>query len=189
MSCKFYFKVHLQRGSWNTDWCEMGLPAVRGLTWRPVVPPDVINTWSIWMWQLNFSTSMSNRCSVNPPWPPCVQDAQHHPQAELLPLHAVGICHILSFFYMETCKCFQCPLQKISGQKQALQCVHNKSHRTIHMDITWEKPIQEKILGTRMKKWILLTEFQTIYPFTFLLNSLIKSKFHIFDLPLMNNHI
>lgn len=66
---KFYFKVHLQRGSWNTDWSKMGLPAVRGLTWRPVEPPDVINTWSIWMWQFNFSTSMSNRCSVNPPWP------------------------------------------------------------------------------------------------------------------------
>lgn len=67
MWCKFYFKVHLQRGSWNTDWSEMGFPAVRGLTWRTVVLPRVINTWTIWTWQFHFSTSMSNRCSVNPP--------------------------------------------------------------------------------------------------------------------------
>lgn len=44
MWCKLYFKVHLQRDFWNTDRSEMGLPAMRRLMWKTVVPPDAIDT-------------------------------------------------------------------------------------------------------------------------------------------------
>lgn len=78
-----------------------------------------------------------------PSWVQETQLAQHCPRAELLPLHAAGTCHILSFFCVKTCKNFQCLFQKLSGQKQTLWWVHDKSHRIIQINTPWEKPIPQ----------------------------------------------
>lgn len=171
MWCKFYFKVHLQRGSWNIDWSEMGFPAVRGLTWRTVVLPHVINTWTIWMWQFHFSTSMSNRCSVKPPMASlCARGSAPSSGWTVAPSCSRDTSYSFIFLY-ENLQAFPVPTPKAQWpEADTLMCTQQKPQNYPYRPTMGKAHSRENTCNKdeRMKKLILLTEFQTIYLSTFL---------------------
>lgn len=171
MWCKFYFKVHLQRGSWNTNWSEMGFPAVRGLTWRTVVLPHVINTWTIWMWQFHFSTSMSNRCSVNPPMASlCARCSAPSSGWTVAPSCSRDTSYSFIFLY-ENLQAFPVPTPKAQWpEADTLMCTQQKPQNYPYGPTMGKAHSRENTCNKdeRMKKLILLIEFQTIYLSIFL---------------------